>query len=478
MVTHEHEGYLWKWTNYFGGWQQRWFVLKDGSLTYYKDANTTETGCRGSFKLEACNITVHPVDVLRFDLTTSSQRIYLKTNTKPCRQKWIIQLGTTKANISEEMPDVATVALASFNEHKSELKTVRLLLSEQIDTICNICNQDDIDGEKLKQSQAMINELCEEFLKTLDSCTSNIVGGGGGDDRDGSTLVKRSSSHSFTEGSLQSPTPVSLGSYFPPQALSQDVIETDLLILAQEPDLSSSISSGEVSTESKESRTTCNEEGYHCAGSKRASKLPCTYFSSVADRFEDLYLRGDAIPTVAFLDACVAVPKLLLTIGGKALITLSIDISNNISKIQTKQKLHPSKSDTLQALIHYEIGTQTTHAKHSATVALLWLYRELGFVKEFMLSVAEAAGVSQMTTRFTECYDTTLRPHHSMMSRSLYTVAGKAIPYREDMLRALGHDGYDNTDSAVLTDLKTYARAMNTTIKYIESFYANNKLLS
>ena len=72
---------------------------------------------------------------VRFDLTTSSQRIYLKTNTKPCRQKWIIQLGTTKANISEEMPDVATVALASFNEHKSELKTVRLLLAEQIDTV-------------------------------------------------------------------------------------------------------------------------------------------------------------------------------------------------------------------------------------------------------------------------------------------------------------------------------------------------------
>ena len=43
----------------------RWFVLKGGSLTYYKDANTTDTGCRGSFKLEACNIVVHPVDPLR-----------------------------------------------------------------------------------------------------------------------------------------------------------------------------------------------------------------------------------------------------------------------------------------------------------------------------------------------------------------------------------------------------------------------------
>ena len=73
--------------------------------------------------------------ISRFDLTTTSQRIYLKTNTKPCRQRWIIQLGTTKANISEEMPDVATVTLSSFNEHRTELKTVRLLLSEQIDEV-------------------------------------------------------------------------------------------------------------------------------------------------------------------------------------------------------------------------------------------------------------------------------------------------------------------------------------------------------
>ena len=118
MVSQEgYQGYIWKWTNYFGGWQQRWllpnsynkkvlqtekiinfvktrlskpnycdisqmliffnvleklkkalnrwFVLKGGTLTYYKDANTTDTGCRSSFKLEACNIIVHPIDPLR-----------------------------------------------------------------------------------------------------------------------------------------------------------------------------------------------------------------------------------------------------------------------------------------------------------------------------------------------------------------------------------------------------------------------------
>lgn len=463
MVSQEgYQGYVWKWTNYFGGWQQRWFVLKGGSLTYYKDANTTDTGCRGSFKLEACNIVVHPVDPLRFDLTTSSQRIYLKTNTKPCRQRWIIQLGTTKANISEEMPDVATVTLSSFNEHKTELKTVRLLLSEQIDEIYNICNSEEIDKDMLKQSQAMVNELCEEFMKTLDSCTNNMIG----DHRDCSTpLVNRSASQSFSEPNQL----LSLGSYVPPSRqnsgmsnASSENLGPDVLLDRSSPDRSSSRTSGE----------------FHAAGIKRAEKLPSTYFLSIADRFEDLYLKADAIPTVAFLDACAAIPKLLITVGGKAVITLSIDISNNISKIQTKQKLHPSKSETLQSMIHLEIGTQTTHAKHSATTALLWLHRELAFVKELLIAIAETQGVSDMSTKFIECYERTLRAHHNMMSRSVYTVAAKAIPYREDMLRALGHDGLAHTDTAVFTDLHTYGNAIGTVVKYIETFYINNKLLA
>lgn len=30
------EGVLWKWTNYWNGWQPRWFILDKGILTYYK----------------------------------------------------------------------------------------------------------------------------------------------------------------------------------------------------------------------------------------------------------------------------------------------------------------------------------------------------------------------------------------------------------------------------------------------------------
>lgn len=451
MVT--HEGYLWKWTNYLGGWQQRWFILYDGTLTYYKDANTTDTGCRGSFKLEACNISVHPVDSLRFDLTTTSQRIYLKTNTKPNRQKWIIHLGTTKACISEEMPDVRY--LASYKDHRSELKTCKLLLTEQLDQLKSIIGTDPIDKAELSQTQAMITGLCDEFSRTLSHCTSNIC-----DERECSTpLLTRNLSEVF-DSQMSLGTPAVSNNEHSERGNRISNVSVESLI-----DSDSNLSS--YSQDNNE---------LHVLGSKRSERLPSTYFTSVADRFEDLQLTPNHIPTVAFLDACSTLPKLLQAIGGKSLITMSLDITNNINKLRAKQRLNPSKTTSLQALVHLEISTQTTHSKHCGTDALLWLKRELSFIKDFIFSII--GGSSDMSAGFLACYEKTLRPHHSVMSKSVYTIAAKTMPYREDMLRALGHDGMSATEYAVLMDLETYATAMNTVVIYIETFYINNKLLS
>lgn len=71
------EGVLWKWTNYWNGkleishplsfhifytsfiyegWQTRWFVLENGALTYYKSQEEVNQGCKGSIKVQACEI--------------------------------------------------------------------------------------------------------------------------------------------------------------------------------------------------------------------------------------------------------------------------------------------------------------------------------------------------------------------------------------------------------------------------------------
>ena len=47
----EMTGTLSKWTNYIHGWQDRFIVLKEGSLSYYKSETDTGFGCRGAISL-------------------------------------------------------------------------------------------------------------------------------------------------------------------------------------------------------------------------------------------------------------------------------------------------------------------------------------------------------------------------------------------------------------------------------------------
>ena len=54
----ELHGTLSKWTNYLHGWQDRYIVLKDGTLSYYKSEHETAFGCRGAVSLNRASVTV------------------------------------------------------------------------------------------------------------------------------------------------------------------------------------------------------------------------------------------------------------------------------------------------------------------------------------------------------------------------------------------------------------------------------------
>ena len=54
----ELEGIMSKWTNYIHGWQDRYFVLKNGTLSYFKSKNEMQSGCRGSMSLTRAVIEV------------------------------------------------------------------------------------------------------------------------------------------------------------------------------------------------------------------------------------------------------------------------------------------------------------------------------------------------------------------------------------------------------------------------------------
>lgn len=60
----ELRGYLSKWTNYIYGWQPRYIVLKNGTLSYYKSESESDLGCRGAISLSKATIKVSTVDLL------------------------------------------------------------------------------------------------------------------------------------------------------------------------------------------------------------------------------------------------------------------------------------------------------------------------------------------------------------------------------------------------------------------------------
>ncbi|KAM3600374.1 uncharacterized protein V6R79_022416 [Siganus canaliculatus] len=82
-------GVLSKWTNYIHGWQDRWVVLKNNTLSYYKSQDETEYGCRGSLCLSKAVITPHEFDECRLDISVNDSVWYLRAQDPEHRHQWI-----------------------------------------------------------------------------------------------------------------------------------------------------------------------------------------------------------------------------------------------------------------------------------------------------------------------------------------------------------------------------------------------------
>lgn len=106
-------GTLSKWTNYLHGWQDRYFVIADGILSYYKSEFDTNYGCRGSVSVQRATILVscdtakvklnnypflqlHEFDELRFDVRVHDCTYFLRASTVEEKQGWIDSIEANK----------------------------------------------------------------------------------------------------------------------------------------------------------------------------------------------------------------------------------------------------------------------------------------------------------------------------------------------------------------------------------------------
>uniref|UniRef100_A0A8C9WDR3 Sesquipedalian n=1 Tax=Scleropages formosus TaxID=113540 RepID=A0A8C9WDR3_SCLFO len=154
----EFSGVLSKWTNYIHGWQDRWVVLKNNTLSYYKSQDEREYGCRGSLCLSKAVITPHEFDECRLDISVNDSVWYLRAQDPEHRNQWIdsIELHRAESGYGSEsslrrhgsMLSLMSAASSysatsassfkkghSLREKLAEMETFRDILCRQVDTL-------------------------------------------------------------------------------------------------------------------------------------------------------------------------------------------------------------------------------------------------------------------------------------------------------------------------------------------------------
>uniref|UniRef100_A0A1I8G9U5 PH domain-containing protein n=1 Tax=Macrostomum lignano TaxID=282301 RepID=A0A1I8G9U5_9PLAT len=161
------QGTLSKWTNYITGWQSRFFVLKDGTLSYFKSPEESAFGCRGAISLSRALVTPHTLDENRFDVCVGEHIWYLRCDSRDLRTTWIRALESHRtcqeSGIGSESSlkrhnsllslTSGTQSIASqgsfrrghgVKEKLAEIDTFREMLIRQVDTLqgyFDLCSQ-------------------------------------------------------------------------------------------------------------------------------------------------------------------------------------------------------------------------------------------------------------------------------------------------------------------------------------------------
>ncbi|OXA62811.1 Collagen type IV alpha-3-binding protein [Folsomia candida] len=149
-------GTLSKWTNYIHGWQDRFIVLKDGTLSYYKCESELTFGCRGAISIHKAAIKPHEFDELRFDVSVNDCMWYLRCVTSEDKTRWVEGLERYKQEsgygsqtslkrhgsaVSISSTTLSTTSASSVLKDRglkvkvAELETYRDILIQQIDTL-------------------------------------------------------------------------------------------------------------------------------------------------------------------------------------------------------------------------------------------------------------------------------------------------------------------------------------------------------
>ncbi|XP_018909083.1 ceramide transfer protein [Bemisia tabaci] len=174
----ELKGYLNKWTNYIHGWQRRFFVFSNGTLSYYKSELEAGHGCRGTISLRRATIKPHEFDECRFDVSVNDNVWYLRADTPEEKQHFVdlLELCKLESGYSSESNlrrYGSGLSLASNNLSASSINNLfkDKELKEKVAELCTykdiLCKQID-DLQNFYENQLGANNFDPSQVKQFD----------------------------------------------------------------------------------------------------------------------------------------------------------------------------------------------------------------------------------------------------------------------------------------------------------------------
>ncbi|KAI7732527.1 hypothetical protein M8C21_018864, partial [Ambrosia artemisiifolia] len=193
-----YAGVLYKWTNYGKGWRSRWFVLRNGVLSYSKIHRTeslftsddvrfigdvssgrlkrlNSCGSRrskvpkaiGSVHLKISSFRESRSDSRRFYIFTATKTLHLRCSLKEERVAWIEALASARnlfslKRLNDKLPIIPTDISLSTEKLKQ-----RLLEEGTSEALIKDCEQ--IMLSEFSEIQGQVKLLCEERSNLLDT---------------------------------------------------------------------------------------------------------------------------------------------------------------------------------------------------------------------------------------------------------------------------------------------------------------------
>ncbi|CAD5125395.1 DgyrCDS13630 [Dimorphilus gyrociliatus] len=165
--SNEHAGYLQKWTNYIKGYQKRWFVLKNGLLSYYRSPDEVDQSCRGKINLKTAEIRTDQVP-LNFAVS-GVLTFHLRALSEVERQRWVTKLELEKRNaITLEDSEDEDLEISSNN--KTDMEGIFNIVKTLEQKMSDLDTREKVTKKHVTSLLSYIHEI-EKDLENKDQVT-------------------------------------------------------------------------------------------------------------------------------------------------------------------------------------------------------------------------------------------------------------------------------------------------------------------